>query len=128
MTKKEKFVQLVEMALSSMEVCPVQDGGMAEEDYNDALAYFNALKQTKEKEKPAFTENGKLILGFMQENWEKFNNLMKAKDIADGTFISSRSVSGSIRKLVNDGYVEKVGQDPINYSLTSLGKEVMISE
>lgn len=124
MTKKEKFVKLVELALASMEVNPVTDGGMAEVDYNDAITYFEALKQTKEKEKPAFTENGKLILGFMQENWETFGNLMKAKDIADGTFISSRSVSGSIRKLVNDGYVEKIGQDPINYALTDAGKAV----
>jgi DNA-binding HxlR family transcriptional regulator len=35
-------------------------------------------------------------------------------------------VSGAIRKLVTDGYVEKVGQDPVIYTLTELGKSVEI--
>ena len=41
-------------------------------------------------------------------------------------FISSRTVSGSIRKLVNDGFVEKVGQDPVIYSITEQGKNIKI--
>ncbi len=122
MTKKEKFVlmveEMVDYAVNTREM----------ELDSDALAYFDALKQVKEKEKPAFTDNGKQIMTFMQSSWEQYNNLMKAKDIADGTFLSSRSVSGSIRKLVTDGYVEKIGQDPINYALTDLGKEVVIGE
>ena len=53
-------------------------------------------------------------------------NTWKAKDIAEGMFISSRTVSGSIRKLVNDGFVEKVGQDPVIYSITEQGKNIKI--
>jgi DNA-binding HxlR family transcriptional regulator len=40
--------------------------------------------------------------------------------------ISSRSVSGSIRKLVTDGFVEKVSTDPVLYALTDKGNEVTI--
>jgi Mn-dependent DtxR family transcriptional regulator len=62
----------------------------------------------------------------MKGQSDKLNNMFKAKDIAEGIFVSSRSVSGAIRKLVTDGFVEKTGQDPIIYSLTTAGKEVTI--
>ena len=52
----------------------------------------------------------------------------KAKDIGEGLFISSRAVSGAIRKLVADGYVEKIGQDPVVYSLTEKGKTITIED
>ena len=52
--------------------------------------------------------------------------LFKAKDIAEGLFISSRTVSGAMRKLVSDGFVEKVGQDPVIYTITEKGKEIEI--
>jgi hypothetical protein len=31
-----------------------------------------------------------------------------------------------MRKLVTDGYVEKIGQDPVVYSLTDNGKNIEI--
>ena len=31
-----------------------------------------------------------------------------------------------MRKLVTDGYVEKVGQDPVIYKLTEKGQEIEI--
>ena len=52
--------------------------------------------------------------------------LLKARDIAEGLFISSRAVSGAMRKLVTDGFVEKVGQDPVIYSITDNGKNIDI--
>ena len=48
------------------------------------------------------------------------------RDIAEGVFISSRSVAGSMRKLVNDGYVDKLSGEPAIYSLTNKGKEVKL--
>jgi Mn-dependent DtxR family transcriptional regulator len=48
--------------------------------------------------------------------------LLKAKDIAEGLGISARTVSGAMRKLVTDNYVEKISTDPIIYSLTEKGK------
>jgi hypothetical protein len=37
-------------------------------------------------------------------------------------------VSGAMRKLVTDEFVEKVGQDPVIYTLTQKGKEIEIGE
>ena len=77
-------------------------------------------------DKPQFTENGKKILIFLQEHQD--TKTWKSKDIAEGMFIASRTVSGAIRKLVSDGYVEKVGQDPVIYSITEKGIETKINE
>jgi predicted transcriptional regulator len=52
--------------------------------------------------------------------------MLKARDVAEGLFISSRAVSGSLRKLVNDGFCEKVGQDPVVYALTDKGRNYKI--
>ena len=62
----------------------------------------------------------------MQENIEKMSNLFTSKEIAEGLFTSGRSVAGSMRKLVTDGYVEKVGKDPVQYSLTEIGQNYKI--
>lgn len=51
----------------------------------------------------------------------------KAKDIAEGTALPSRKASGAMRKLVNDGYVEKWGNSPVNYALTEQGKNINLS-
>ena len=32
-----------------------------------------------------------------------------------------------MRKLVTDGFVEKIGQDPVMYSLTEKGKNIEIN-
>ena len=90
----------------------------------DAQAFLEALKQgTDSVEKAKFTENGKLILDYMQQNYGKVGNLFKAKDIGDGIGINSRGASGALRKLVTDGYAEKIGSNPVVYSLTLLGME-----
>ena len=87
----------------------------------DASLYWSAFCGLDENgEKPMFTDNGKLILKYMQDHPE--TSSFKAKDIGEGLFISSRAVSGAIRKLVTDGYVEKIGQDPVIYTLTEQGK------
>ena len=87
--------------------------------------YMDALVGN-DKEKPELTDNGKLVLKFLQEHQE--TTTWKAKDIAEGLFISSRTVSGSIRKLVADGFAEKVGQDPVIYILTEKGKNYKIED
>ncbi len=76
-------------------------------------------------EKPALTESGCQILEYLQSANAK--NL-KAKDIADGMAISSRKISGAIRKLVTDGFVEKFGTNPVIYSLTEKGKQFDIKD
>lgn len=118
MTKKEKFIHEVIAAIDGLEE-------KVPEVYfsPDALDFWNGLNATGDTEKPAFTENGKLVLKYMQDNKEIYNNLFKAKDVGEGLSISSRTASGAARKLVNDGYVEKVGTNPTIYSLTQKGIE-----
>lgn len=88
-------------------------------------AYLDILKEVKD-EKPVLTENGKLILKYLQDHQDI--HLWKAKDIAEQMGISSRGASGTMRKLVNDGFCEKIGQDPVIYSLTEKGKNYEIIE
>ena len=89
---------------------------------DNVKAYIDALMDTK-NDKPAVTDGGKVILDWMQKSDVP---MLKARDIAEGLFISSRAVSGSLRKLVNDGFCEKVGQDPVVYALTEKGKNFKI--
>ena len=125
MNKKDMFIAMVEELIGDFN--RKTEVGSVEENYAEALAYFNAFKTSVEtKEKVQFTDNGKLILKTMLENLDDKQNMFKAREIAEMAFISSRSVSGSIRKLVTDGYVEKIGADPIIYAVTDMGKEVVI--
>lgn len=125
MNKKELFVMMVEAFLEKGTV----EGVLSTSQLDEAIAYFNAFKSTQDKkaDKPQFTDNGKLILKAMIENNEERANMFSAKQIAEYAFITSRQVSGAIRKLVADGYCEKVGQDPIIYSLTELGKQIDVA-
>ena len=92
----------------------------------DALDYWNGLIAEKSTEKPEFTDNGKVILRFFQEHQDVLS--WKSKDVAEVIGLSSRSVSGSLRKLVADEYIDKIGKDPILYCLTEKGKNVIITE
>ena len=117
MSKKQEFISYVKDLMDATSEYPVP---MSE----DARLYWEAFCGTTEAEKPMFTDNGKLILKFLQEHQE--TPMWKARDIAEGLFISSRAVSGAMRKLVTDGFVEKVGQDPVIYSITDNGKNIDI--
>lgn len=90
---------------------------------DNVIAYLNILKEVKD-EKPVLTENGKLILKYMQERPDV--RCWKAKDLAEQMSISSRGASGTLRKLVNDGFCEKLGAEPVIYALTEKGKTFII--
>jgi len=115
MSKKEKFINEV-LALT----------GDAPEKFfsSDAIDFWNGLNASSDTGKPKFTENGKLVLQYMKDNKDNYNNLFKAKEIGEGLGISSRTASGAMRKLVTDGYIEKIGDTPVIYSLTDIGTEV----
>lgn len=116
MSKKNAFIEEITKLLMD-----------APENYlsEDALDFWNGL-QASGSDKPQFTDNGKLVLQYMRDNKEQYNNLFKAKDIGEGLGISSRTASGAMRKLVTDGYVEKIGNAPVVYSLTDTGIAVEI--
>lgn len=87
-------------------------------------AYMSALTEEKSN-KPELTDNGKLILKYLQSVPVA---PFKSKDIAEELFVSSRTVSGGMRKLVTDGFVEKVGKDPVVYTITEKGKNYIIED
>ena len=97
------------------------------EEKKAILAYLKALSEEEDnKEKPLFTDNGKLILKSLQEIQGSYNNMMKAKDIAEHIGISSRQVAGAMRKLIADGFVEKIGKEPVIYAITEKGLTINI--
>ena len=119
MSKKQEFISYVKDLMDATSEYPVP---MSE----DARLYWEAFCGTTEAEKPVFTDNGKLILKWMQENTS--DPMLRAKDIAEGLFINSRAVSGAMRKLVTDGFVEKLGENPVIYSITEKGKNIKIED
>lgn len=121
MSKKEKFIELVQLLMDREKFY------FDDPEWKDALDYWNALQMSEDNTKPKFTENGLKILAYMKENKDNHNNLFKAKEIGEGLGITSRTASGALRKLVNDGYVEKVGENPVIYSLTSIGVDYEIA-
>ena len=125
MTKKEAFLKIVKNEIFDRPDIYIEN---YPDIFSDAFDYFNGLSIGKDTEKPKFTDNGKLILTYMQNNKDMYNNLFKAKDIGEGMGISSRTVSGSIRKLVTDNYVEKIGENPTIYAITELGINVNHNE
>ena len=86
-------------------------------------AYIDALSTDKNTEKPLFTDNGKAILMYLKSAPVA---MYKARDIAENMGITSKAVSGAMRKLVTDGYIEKVGKDPVVYMITEKGKTIEI--
>ena len=128
MTDKEIFIKFIEIAIEIAENEIVYFKGVNEkynlttDEYDIAIKYWNNFKNGKVKNSGAMTENGKKLLSWMQENVDTMANLFTSKEAAEALFTSGRSIAGSMRKLVNDGYVEKTGKDPVQYSLTEAGK------
>lgn len=102
------------------------------ENYDDGEVFLNACKYWEKLKngggdvsKPAFTEKGIVILKYLKENPDA---VLPAKKIAEELDLSSRTVSGAMKKLVTDGYVEKFDGEPKTYSITEAGIEVKFEE
>lgn len=118
MTKRQEFIKFIS---ALMEKYP--DEQMNE----DASLYWEGFCATKdEKEKPLLSDNGKIILKFLQDNRD--TRTWTSKVLGEQIGISSRSASGSMRKLVEEGFVEKCGADPIAYAITDKGININIEE
>ena len=107
MTNKEVFIKAIEEVLDS---CPDFFG--QDEKADKAMQYFNQLKNEQET-KGGITENGQKILDFFAD--KSTDDFYSAKEIGEALFLSGRSISGSMRKLIADGYIEKTGQNPVKY-------------
>lgn len=120
MNKCEKFLEFFDDL--------IQNSKYPIELPEDVKEFYDILKSSQEKftDRPEFTKNGLVILEYMIENQDK--KTMKARDIAEGINAPSRNVSGAMRKLVANGYVEKFGQNPVIYALSSKGKNFNLKE
>jgi DNA-binding MarR family transcriptional regulator len=112
MTKKEIFIEEIETIIS-------QGNYLLSVE---ALDYFKSLKEKKEK--TGLTDNGKKIIEYLQTL--PVGAPQTAKEIGEALFLSGRSVSGAMRKIVADGYVDKEGKDPVKYALNQTGKELNV--
>lgn len=121
MSKKDAFIKIIREEVFEKEDLMRE---AYPDSWEDAKTYYLAMLETGDTERPAFTDNGKKILTYMQESKDTYNNLFKAKDIGEQLSISSRTVSGGMRKLVTDGYVEKLGTNPVIYAITEKGEQV----
>lgn len=123
MSKKEKFINVVEdlFRKTDMQV-------FAGDDYEDVMTYFEAIKicNNDNSDKPQVTKIGKTILIYMREKELEGITIFKSKDF-EPAGLSSRTVAGSIKKLVADGFCEKLGENPSVYSLTDKGKNIDFS-
>lgn len=111
MTNKQKFIEEIENIL-------ITPGVRLSEE---AESYFESLKASTEKTPAVITENGKKILTYMAENSETCENIFPTKDIAEGLSVSGKSVSGSMKKLITEGFVEKIRETPVAYKITEKG-------
>lgn len=124
MTNKEKFISFIQAEIFEKEDIYVENYGEDWEDIKNFWSQF--LNDKRSPSNSGMTENGSKILKYMQSNEDKYNNLFTSKEIGEGLFMSSRSVSGSMRKIIANGFVEKVGKDPVTYSLTDEGRNKQI--
>ena len=81
----------------------------------DSISYIETLKNEKNNKK--LTELNHLILNFMKDNKDEYDNSFSSKIIAEGLDTAAKKISGSIRKLVNLGLVEKTNENPVIYAL-----------
>lgn len=120
MTDRESFVDYVGRIIEEF------DKDITKTTHGEQVRrYWKVLLDGEETDKKV-TENGQKILIFMQENEEAMNNIFTSKEIAEALFVSGRSISGSMRKLFGDGYINKEGNNPVKYSLTDLGRNLSL--
>ena len=116
MTSREIFIDVIDDLLRKTDLVTF----CGEENSQKVLEYFESLKAIPAKSE--ITEKGLEILQAMQSEVEVRNNLFKAADVGSILNKPAKAVSGSLRKLVSDGFVEKIGEKPIVYALTEKGK------
>lgn len=109
MSKKSEFIEYLKNNI---------DFSNAPEGVND---YWTALTSSNNtKDNPEITEKGIEALKTIQTS---NLNIFKSRDIADLMGAAPRSVSGTLRKLCSDGFLERLSDDtPAIYSLSEKGK------
>lgn len=83
----------------------------------EAFEFFEDYKKGKSSNRKEITDKGINILNALKE----INDWITAKSLGEQLDISGRSVSGTMRKLVEDGFVEKRTGSPASYKITEKG-------
>lgn len=104
--RKKIFIETVEALFNANELNVPDDAKSFFEDYKKGASTVKA-----------FTEKGIAIIKEMRE----VNDWISAKSLGERMDISGRSVSGTMRKLVIDGYIEKQAGNPASYKITDKG-------
>ena len=107
--RKDAFIEIVEILFEQNKdrVSP------------DALDFFEDYKRGKSSNRKEITEKGVAILKGLQET----DGWITAKALGEKIEMASRSVSGAMKKLVEDGYAEKKEGNPAGYRVTDKGRE-----
>lgn len=113
---KQEFVNFIK---ALMEASP----DIVEDLMTENIQRYLEILEKENVDKPEITDSGKVILDYMQKS---DCTMLKARDIGEGLGVSSRNISGALRKLVTDGFCEKMGQNPVVYTLTEKGKNYNI--
>ena len=92
-------------------------------DIDKASEFYDKFLFEEKKAKPLITPKGLKVLEFLNQNPK---DMYTSKMIGEALSINSRSVSGTMRKLVTDGYVDKKGNSPIAYLITEKGKAFIL--
>lgn len=81
-----------------------------------ALDFYENYQNNQPTKKPITDKGIAIILAMREvEDW------ITAKSLGERMDISGRSVSGSLKKLVTDGYVDKRAGNPASYKITDKG-------
>lgn len=107
-----------------------QSIGMEMTDFDKMVQYFNEqINKTKSVEKGAYkpTEKASLILDILIAFEGEFKT---GKEIAEGSQgqLKANGVSGSIRGLVSNGFVEATMDSPKKYKITQIGIDFLNDE
>ena len=115
MTAKENFISEIEKLLKTNTI------------NEDAMNYFTEFKNGTVKNSSVITEKGAAVLEYLQGQNDDY--IFSAKMLSEALDMNTRSISGTMRKLAADGYVEKMSTlSPITYKITELGKAFKLDE
>lgn len=83
---------------------------------SEALEFFEDYKKGNSVAKEMTDKGYNILLGL-----KEVNDWITAKALGERLDISGKSVSGTMRKLVTDGYAEKMAGNPASYRITEKG-------
>ena len=86
----------------------------------EAIDFFEDYKKAKSESSQPFTEKGIVVM----EALSKVDDWITATALGEMIGKNGRSVSGTMKKLIEDGYVEKKEGKPASYRITEFGKEI----